>query len=560
MKTIKKALALILTLAIVMSLGITAFAAETDHGSITIGNPNQDATYKAYRLLDLVSFDAANDTFNYKVADKWKTFFSDGVGKDMFELDKQGEEYYVKGPKLIADTNLEDKKVTPETKSDWAIRLAKLVSENKARIVEDYTLNRDNSFKATFSVDTEMGYFFVDTTLGSLCSLDTSSKDVTIYEKNVVPGNEKTVTEDSNTAAGNDKGADTAAQTTNTADVGDTVLFEIKVDVPSAPAIDGAAMPGTAGAQNLVVHDAMEAGLTWTGAEKVTVEHHVGGASVGNVLTKTTDFNVAAGDEGVNPCTFHVTFTDSFLKTVKNGDYIVVKYSAVVNEGAITDADGVKNTSKVAFGDNHVTETDYTVTKTFPLTVAKYAVKNDGSNDYNKPLAGAKFTLSYDAAGSNKINLVASGTTDTYNVCTIGTAHSGTHTHVTEVTTGAAGVLYIRGLDAGTYYLTETAAPTGYTPLDKPVEIVVGTDGAVKYKTSGANGGYSTVGKITLDPDGKGEGVSADVNNAVQVLNQAGNKLPATGGMGTTIFYTVGALMMVCALVMLITKKKMSAN
>ncbi len=100
----------------------------------------------------------------------------------------------------------------------------------------------------------------------------------------------------------------------------------------------------------------------------------------------------------------------------------------------------------------------------------------------------------------------------------------------TTLTSDADGMIYIAGLDADTYYLEETDAPAGYNKLSDVIEVVIDEDGTV-------NGNEDT--------------------NTIKVLNSSGSILPSTGGIGTTIFYVVGIILMLGAAVLLITKKRM---
>ena len=153
----------------------------------------------------------------------------------------------------------------------------------------------------------------------------------------------------------------------------------------------------------------------------------------------------------------------------------------------------------------------------------------NGENNAETPLAGATFTLSKNADGSNPIALVSEGN-NVYRVAKTG--ETGT---VTAITTDETGKFTIKRLDADTYYLTETAAPAGYNKLAGPITIVIGENGVV-------NG-------TTEAPQGVDE---------VKVLNQSGTELPSTGGMGTTIFYVLGSILVLGAAVLLITRKRMS--
>ena len=106
----------------------------------------------------------------------------------------------------------------------------------------------------------------------------------------------------------------------------------------------------------------------------------------------------------------------------------------------------------------------------------------------------------------------------------------------TVLTTDAKGSITISGLDADTYYLRETKAPDGYNKLAEDVTVTItptkSTDGTT----------------LTLAP------VTAKVNN------QSGTELPSTGGMGTTIFYVLGSVLVLAAVVLLVTKKRMSVK
>ena len=108
---------------------------------------------------------------------------------------------------------------------------------------------------------------------------------------------------------------------------------------------------------------------------------------------------------------------------------------------------------------------------------------------------------------------------------------------MTAITTDATGKFTIKGLDADTYYLTETAAPAGYNKLADPVTIFIGEDGVVNATDDNPNG-------VT----------------EVKVLNQSGSELPSTGGMGTTVFYVVGGILVVGAIVLLVARKRMAAG
>ena len=102
------------------------------------------------------------------------------------------------------------------------------------------------------------------------------------------------------------------------------------------------------------------------------------------------------------------------------------------------------------------------------------------------------------------------------------------------MTTNDQGAAEFKGLKNGTYYLLETEAPAGYNLLDAPVEITI-------------NGSSATATSLT------------SLTHTEQVENSTGAVLPSTGGMGTTIFYVTGSVLVLAAVVLLVTKKRMKS-
>ena len=479
MKHVKKLASVLLALVMALALTATAFA-EGETGSITIKDAVVGQTYTIYQILDLESYNASANAYAYKATTAWNTFINrDDIKGTYVEVDAQGY-------------------VTWKGDAD-AAAFAKLAQ----KYAKDNSITNQGSVTATSTTVSftglDLGYYLVDTTLGTLCSLDTTNPNVTMEEKNEVPTNVKTVEEDSTGNYGQK----------NDADIGQTVNFKSTITAQ-------------AGAENYVFHDTMSAGLTYTGVTGITLNGTTVDASNYTVVT-----------EGLTDgCTFEVRFTQAFCDTLKANDQIVISYTATLNENAVIAGEGNPNTSTLSYGnsgdESHTpsgtTPPSETVTYTWDVDVFKYT--KDGETE--KALADAKFTLSKNADGSNPIALVSKGN-NVYRV-----AKTGETDTVTEITTDATGKFTIKGLDADTYYLTETAAPAGYNKLAGPVTIVIGENGVV-------NG-------TTEAPQGVDE---------VKVLNQSGTELPSTGGIGTTIFYVLGGVLVVGAAVLLVTKKRM---
>ena len=370
----------------------------------------------------------------------------------------------------------------------------------------------DGSTKATSSevkfTNLELGYYLVQSDLGALCSLDTTMPDVVIKEKNAEPTTGKEVEEDSTGSFGGH----------NDADIGQTVNFKTTINV-----IDG--QP-----KNYVLHDTMSTGLTFN-ADSVEVK--IGEKK----LTAGTDYTVVT--TGLSDgCTFEVRFIDGKLKV---NDVVVVTYSATVNNKAVVGDKGNPNETHLSYtnnaGETKNTTPSETHTYTWSMDVLKYTMKGDEE----VKLAGAQFKL-YKEVGDAKTKL--------YALAASGKITSWTEdaSKATVFTSDKDGKIKIEGLDADTYYLEEIEAPAGYNKLKDPIKVVI--TATIDPTT---NAGTATV-KYTVGTE------EATANPDVKVLNQTGTELPSTGGIGTTVFYVVGGLLVAVAVVLLVTKKKMSVN
>lgn len=254
------------------------------------------------------------------------------------------------------------------------------------------------------------------------------------------------------------------------------------------------------GAKNYVMHDQMDDGLT-PNINSITI----------NGLTKGTEYTVAENPS--DGCTFHVVFTQSYLDTITDDTALTITYSAVLNEKAEVGT-SENNKAQLTWGDNSSTTWVYTQTDTYQFAVLKYAANDTEKN----PLAGATFQLK-DANG-NVVKLIKISDTE-YQVANGNEAGA-----VESFITVASGKVTIKGVDLDKYTLVETSAPAGYNLLKDPVEVTVGADNAL----------------------------------VVQVANQSGTELPSTGGMGTTIFYVLGGVLMAGAFVLLVVRKRMRAE
>ena len=356
-----------------------------------------------------------------------------------------------------------------------------------------------------------LGYYLVDSSAGALCNVNTTRPNVEINEKNGTPTVEKQVKEDSTKKFG----------TSNTADIGQTVEFKT-------------AITAQAGAQNYVLHDTMSNGLTFD-ESSISVNLKKKGEQYTKTLASPTDYVLKTSDldETGTICTFHIEFTKALCDSLNADDQIIVSYSATLNENAVVGNAGNKNETWLKYGNGTDTAHSTTTTKTYEIPVFKYTGENT-------PLAGAKFTLSKNANGSSPINLIkvkeeTGNTKLTYRV-----AKEDETSAATEITTPSKGEFVIQGLDADTYYLTETEAPKGYNKLASPIKVEIKDDGTLK-----------------IDGQDNIDGVSI---TQVKVENKTGTLLPSTGGMGTTMIYMAGAILVIASGIVLVSKKRSKAK
>ena len=378
-------------------------------GSITINDAIEGHTYNAYQILVLESYDTVSDAFAYKANSDWKTWLE--TQTQYVSVDNQGYVTWVNGADAAAFAK------------------AAAAHAEEANIQPDKTVTATSTTVEFTGLN--LGYYLINTTLGTLCSLDTTTPNVVMFEKNEQPSVKKEVKEDSSGEFGNE----------NTAEIGQTVEF--KTTITAKP-----------GAEGYVLHDVMSSGLTLDPDSIQAVDLNKGqDAESGDYHVVTTGLS--------DDCTFEVVFHQSYLDTIAESTDVVVTYSAVLNENAEISTSANTNKTQLKFGEDSNFETTWDETKTY--TFMADVVKTDGDD---KVLDGAQFKL-YDAkTGGNEIALVEASD-GVYRLAKDG------ETGVEYITT-VNGQLEIKGLDANTnYYLEETKAPDGYNKLAERAEIAV---------------------------------------------------------------------------------------
>ena len=359
-------------------------------------------------------------------------------------------------------------------------------------------------------------------------------KDVDVAPKGDKPTLDKQVKGDS----GWDKG--TGKQ------IGDTVEFRTVSTVPDTEGYTS---------YTYIITDTMSEGLTSnvTSANDVTIKVN------DNAVLDTTYYTVSATG---NTFTVTIDIYHAILDgKMSKGDSLYTYYTGVLNERAAINGDlqsPQKNTASLTYSNDPNNTESKGKTPDVEVKVHTFELKVYKVDQNNTPLTGAMFVLSKN--GSLKLedlncdeNGVPQNTDgliglvrtveNSYRVATEEDIDSNPGKIVYAM---EAGDIHIMGLDnAVDYYLYETKSPDGYNLLSAPIHFTVNA-------TFDANGGCTVTG-LTVDG-------SSVPDSIINVVNKAGSTLPSTGGIGTRIFYLLGGLLVVCAGVLLVTRKRMGKD
>ena len=528
MKTVRKLAALLIALVVCLGFSVAAFGA-----TITVENSDpgtdQDGTreeYTAYKIFDAVKAEGtaiatdgvvqtASGPITYKInkTNGWFSvlFNADGSakgGNDWFTaaaIPGEADTFQVI-PVAGFTADAEDAETQAKAAAAWLLA-------NKKGDITGITLRIGEN-----TVDD--GYYLITSSLGTNLGLATTDIPMTIVEKNTYPTIDKKQ---------NDVSADgTYADTKLNVAVGDTIWYSVDVVVPASAKGD------------IVVTDTMTAGLTYDSTAGLAWSVSGDGTIAADEGETKKDYKVETTPENAAwKVTIHATDNT-------RGKTVTIKYAATVNASAIGTDLTRKNEAVLEY--SHFSMKDevlYTIYATGAIKFDGATVLKDGDalvldDDGNIQRKDNETAIKY--LESAEFELYADGTQVKVSKHTDGYYYpdaAGT----AKITSDANGQIIIRGLDSGkTYTLKETKAPNGYNLMS----------------------GNTT--ELSLIEDKKANvaitaGEAEDTTylaaaNVLKIENKQGSLLPATGGIGTTIFIIAGGVIVAAAVVLLIAKKR----
>lgn len=538
----KKFLAMIMALAMILSLATTAYAA--DEYTITINSDEVGHIYEAYQIFKgTLSNDANEDA-----VPGTKAVLSD-----------------VKWGDSVANADeLESAESVALKLSNGTITVDALIA-----MIKDGTIELTATPKGTstfdddhdqYTIEVPAGYYLIKDKDNSLVNTGDTAyteyilevlEDSTVSPKGDVPKFEKKIKDINNsTELAMSNWQDSADH-----DVGDTIPYKLTATLPNN-------LERYEDGYKLVFHDFLSPGLTFqnitsakiinTDGEEIELEDtkdYVKSYGTCADISETTNMTEASK--------LTITIEDVEALGGKNGCQVVFEYNALLNENAVHGAPGNPNEAYLEYDrypyegyEPGETPRDRVIAFTYKVVVNK--VREDGKdaegNTKYAPLAGATFELKKWVKGPDDAEGKPTGN---WVVQDVVTAESGT-------------VFSFEGLDDGWYSLAETDAPDGYNAIETvyfrvDAEHTVLSDNpqltelkGTETTKEGPNKEKGDLGTFEIVHKEEVNGLSTDV------VNKAGVQLPETGGIGTTIFYAAGALLVLFAVILLITKKRMT--
>ena len=522
-KLVSRFMAVLMAMTMILSMSMTAFAAEAPKGTLTVNNTVAGKTLDLYQIFTATK---SGENVAYTLNSAYEGFFQSKIsGASTLTGEALSEKAY-EYVKTQVGTDGSNGAAFAKDIMGWILSTS---GETKTAVESTHSTTTTADTKTVIE-NLAYGYYVVyplgatDTstapgngTVKSVASLvSVTGTDATVNMKSNYPTVVKKV---------NNKNADDV-------NIGDTVTYTLTSKVPDMT-----------GYTSYVFNfkDTLSAGLTFKEITSVKVG-------------ETTITKVDADQEADNTYTLtqdgqNITITmNNFLASNKDntGKEIKVTYTATLNKDAVTGFDANKNSATVEYsnkpGTDNKGESEPSIVDvhTFNFTIFKYYLKDETKTG----LANAEFELykaneAGDAADTNaKINIVKVKEGEYRQATPEEAAAEGFKSDV--IVSGTDGKVLVKGLDAGTYYLRETKAPEGYNKLlsDIKVEIKANYDPKTGKLTS-YSVDYTYNGTTTTGTEIKDTTTSPEV----AVENKTGAQLPSTGSKGALMVTLAGIVL-----------------
>lgn len=575
MKHTKKALALLMMLVMSLSLlTVTAFAAGT--GKITIENATAGMEYKLYKVFDASYIDGTADgtkpagaTYTIKSTDPWYSLVKASGSPFTLTEDSAHPGTYIVS---IAEGQ-------QETAATWFQNVdASGLAATKTETPTNNTVTFDGLDK---------GYYYIKSGVGATVTLTHANETRTVIDKNQQPG---WGTDPDSTKPGGKfiktgaNGAGTEYGALGTADIGGKLDY--KIDIFSATNYQGDKMikeyiiEDTKGPAVFMYFNTIKVWVNGIELTKGWVEgvdetsdtsHAIGSSTTPATSKDDADWYVENTDNTDSKFSIHINWlkSDGAFKFDNNGKPNVIKitYEGVLkSKGVVYGDNGNLNTATLFVLPNgsttraQVGDPSEAKAVTYSAELFKYTTENG----VKKSLAGAEFTITREGETAPLAFYPSKTYAGVYYLANDENWNSEHVDHsdsskkesmkVTTLVTPTDGMIITRGLAGGKYIVTETKAPDGYNKLTASIKMPLEQGGN---PTAGVN--VTDVNK-TLAADGSPLPTPVAFQNVhvKEIENNKGTVLPETGGIGTTLFITLGALAVIGTGLFLVTNKRIS--
>ena len=550
MKKFRKLLSLVLTVIMVFAMAAPTFADDTY--TLTIDNGSTSHSYIAYQIFKGTLYNTAAEGAMpvYGLTNiEWGDDVADSDA--LLSALKVNEAF----ANCVDASTVADVLVGFNDNSDQIKDFADLVGESS----DNGFLYLGTSNKISSIPEGEEKHQISGLSAGYYLVMDVYQENVTVesysdFMLKIVGNVEVTPKEDDIPQADKEIGTQPATEgsevTSGDYNIGDTIDYVLTAKLPDATTF------AEYETYYLKFKDELSDGLEYV---EGSLHVYLNSVADSNEITTSAD-EIVYPNETSNILTIEYENIKS-NSNINGGDTIIVTYQAELTTDALVGADGNDNTLTLEYSNNpngtqHGTTTPEKVkVYTYELSIYKYT----GEGEEARPLSGAEFAIY-----RGEWNEVPELNTKEYAVIDAAgkvtgwvkaTAENAVPDGAGKVTSGTDGYVSIEGLDAGTYWLEETVAPEGFNKLDGPKEIVIE---AVTSETEIVSLTIQVDDGVAVD----GETVIVDEEEeftgkvTIDVPNKAGTLLPSTGGIGTTIFYAAGIILMAGAVFFVVRRKR----